>query len=409
MKKFIPLFILCIIIYTASTDVFASGKMTVSGRVVDEKYFPISGINVSINGKGTVSDKNGKFSIGDAEAPYRAVVTDASTNITVIYDALSINNPNLILFGRQIGKNANTAYVNILVDSIPNSSRGIIKFISQKTNYSKEEEITSGEGRKQIVVKWPEGERSINGTIVYLEKTGTSYTRYAQRNVTLYNDFFPQDIRMNGIQSYSGINSSILTVYLPARDYASKGFTVWADFLGYDRNSDVKLVSEGYTNVSAETYVPTMLPFSFKLKVRAECFNGKGDGFVNYTYTYPGSVVNLSYETPPEITSPNNDFRSVTSKTLFSFTEGSSAGTYVVNFHCLYPESNVYVVTNAREMYMPDISQGGLPKNANFTWNVSKYIPYFTPNDLTKPKQFNNEYNYQAISYSKTYTFKTQW
>jgi hypothetical protein len=404
MKKFISLFFLFVLSVSGSVS-----GMTVSGKVIDEKNFPISGITVTINEKTTTSDKNGKFSVADIEAPYRAIVTDASTNITVIYDALSINNPNLILFGRQIGKNANTAYVNILIDSIPNSSRGIIKFISQYTNYSKEEEITSGEARKQIVVKWPEGERSINGTILYLEKNGTAYTRYAQRNVTLYNDLFPQDIRLNGFNSYSGFNSSILTVYLPAREYASKGFTIWGDFLGYDRNSEVKLVSEGFTNISAETYVPSMLPLSFKLKVRAECFNGKGDGFVNYTYTYPGSVVNLNYETPPEIASPSNDARGVTSRTLFSFTEGSSAGVYVVNFHCLYPESNVYVVTNAREMYMPGISQGGLPKNANFTWTVMKYIPYFSPNDLVKPKQFNNEYNYQAISYSKTYTFKTQW
>ena len=405
MKKFIPLLFLFVML----TADFAFAKFTINGKVVDEKNFPVSGVVVSVNNATANTDKNGKFSIADVDPPYRAFVYDASTNITVIYDALSINNPNLVLFGRQIGKNANTAYVNILVDSIPNASRGIIKFISQYTNYSKEEEITSGEERKQIVIKWPAGERSINGTILYLEKNGTSYTRYAQRNVTLYNDLFPQDIRMNGIQSYSGINSSLLTVYLPAREYASKGFTIWADFLGYDRNSDVKLVSEGFTNISAETYVPSMLPISFKLKVRAECFNGKGDGFVNYTYTYPGSVINLSYESPPEIASPTNDFRGVTSKTLFSFTEGSGAGTYVVNFHCLYPESNVYVVTNAREMYMPDVVQGGLPKNANFTWNVSKYIPYFTPNDLVKPKQFNNEYSYQAISYSKTYTFKTQW
>ncbi len=405
MKKIILMLFLCAL----SSNVFASGKMNISGKVLDEKNFPISGITVSI-GKGTTkSDKNGKFTINDAESPYRAFVTDPSTNITAIYDALSINNPSLILFGRAIGKNANNAYVNILIDSIPPSSRGTIKFISQYTNYSKEEEITSGENRRQIVIKWPEGERSISGTILYLERNGTSYTRYTQRSVTLYNDYYPQDIRLNGFNSYDNFNSTALTVYLPAREYASKGFTIWGDFLGYDRNSEMKLVSESYTNISADTYVPSMLPLSFKLKVRAECFNGKGDGFVNYTYTYPGSVVNLNYETPPEIASPSNDFKGVTSKTLFSFTEGSSAGTYVVNFHCIYPESNVYVITNAREMYMPDISQGGLPKDANFTWNVSKYIPYFTPNDLVKPKQFNNEYSYQAISYSKTNTFKTQW
>ncbi|MBS1493181.1 MAG: carboxypeptidase regulatory-like domain-containing protein [Bacteroidetes bacterium] len=408
MTKNFSVVVFCILFFGLGSNIFASGKMTVSGRVIDEKYFPVSGINVTIGGTTARTDKNGKFTVTDAEAPYRATVTDASTNITVIYDALSITNPNLIIFGRPIGKNANTAYVNILIDSIPPSSRGIIKFISQYTNYCKEEEITSGEGRKQISVKWPEGERSINGSIIYIEKNGTSYTRFAQRNVTLYNEYFPQDVKINGFNSYD-FNSSALTVYLPAANYASKGFTIWADFLGYDRNSETKIISESYTNISADTYVPSMLPLSFKLKVRAECFNGKGDGFVNYTYTYPGSVVNLNYETPPEIASPSNDFKSVTNKTVFSFTEGSGAGTYVVNFHCIYPESNVYVVTNAREMYMPGISQGGIPKDANFTWNVSKYIPYFTPDNMVKPTQFNNEYSYQAISYSKTYTFKTQW
>lgn len=381
----------------------------ISGKVIDEKNFPVSGVTVLIGNASAQTDKAGKFAINEVEFPYRAVVKDASTNLTVIYDDLSVDNPNLIIFGRQIGKNANTAYVNIIIDSIPNSARGIIKFISQYTNYSKEEEITSGEGRKQVVVKWPEGERSINGSIIYLEKNGTSYTRYAQRSVILYNDLFPQDIKLSGFNSYENFNSSLLTVYLPAKEYASKGFTIWGDFLGYDRNSEVKLVSEGFANISAETYVPSMLPLSFKLKVRAECFNGKGDGFVNYTYVYPGSVVNLTYETPPEIASPSYDFKSVNEKTTFSFTQGSGAGVYVINFHCLYPESNVYIVTTARDMRMPEISQGGIPKNANFTWTVSKYIPYFSPNDLVKPKMFNNEYNYSAITYSKTYPFKTQW
>ena len=130
MKKFIPLLFLFVML----TADFAFAKFTINGKVVDEKNFPVSGVVVSVNNATANTDKNGKFSIADVEPPYRAFVYDASTNITVIYDALSINNPNLILFGRQIGKNANTAYVNILVDSIPNSSRCIIKFISQYTN-----------------------------------------------------------------------------------------------------------------------------------------------------------------------------------------------------------------------------------------------------------------------------------
>ncbi|MBX7044561.1 MAG: carboxypeptidase-like regulatory domain-containing protein [Ignavibacteria bacterium] len=401
--------ILLVIMFVLTTSILAIGKTTISGRVVDEKSFPVSGVSVSIAGASVTTDKNGNFAVKDAELPFAAIIYDASTNTTVYYDKISITNPNFILFGRQFGKNANTAYVNILVDSIPNSSRGIIKFISQNTSYCKEEEITSGESRKQIAVKWPEGERSINGMIIYLEKNGAAYTRFASRSVILYNDFFPQDIRITGFFSTANFNTSPLTVYLPAKEYASKGFTIWGDFLGYNRNSDMRIISEGFANVSADTYVPTMLPISFTLKVRAECFNGKGDGFVNYTYTYPGSVVNLTYETPPEIASPSNDFKSVTSKTIFSYTEGSGAGTFVVNFRCLYPESNVYVVTNSRELYMPGGSQAGIPKNANFVWNVSKYIPYFTVDDLVKPKQFNNEYSYQAISYSKTYTFKTMW
>jgi len=398
MKKIVLLLLFCMFLNE-------SYSITVSGRVLDERRFPIPGVVVTI-GSTVTTDANGKFSIPEVTAPYRVSVTNQSTNTTVLYDGLSIANPDLILFGNSIGKNANTAYMDVIVEGIPANTRGIIKFISTGTSYCKEEEIVSGEERKQIVVKWPAGDRSITGTIMYLEKDSRQFTRYAQRSVTLYKDSYPQSIKLNSFNTYENVNSALLTIYLPGKEFATKEFSIWADFLGYDRNSEIRLTTQNANIISAETFVPAILPMSFKLKVKAECFNSKGDGFINYTYTYPGSVINLTYETPPEIASPSNDFRNVNAKTIFSYTEGSGAGVYVVNFHCLYPESDMYIVTTGREMYFPgDASL----KNANFTWNVAKYIPYFNTDSFVKPKNFNNEYSYEAVSYSKTYTFKTEW
>lgn len=401
MKKIIFLILICV----TYTNSFSSDKKTISGRVIDELRFPVSGITVTLNsGVSVTTDKLGKFTITNVDLPYIANLSDASNSTYVTYTDLSVTNPDLILFNRKSSKDVNLANVDVLVDDIPANSKGIIKFISQNTSYSEDEIITSGENKKQITVKWPAGEKSINGNIVYIEKNSGRYTRYAERNVTLYNDLFQQSFKMTGVLGYDAVNTSNLTVFLPSKTFSSKYFTILGEFMGYDRNSQIELISQTANIQSADTYVPSMLPFNFKLKVKAECYNEKGDGFVNYTYTYPGSTVNLTSEEPPVLISPSNEAKFLSGNTLFSYMEGSSAGIYVVHIHCLNPDTDNYIVTKSREVLYP---AGSIASNANFNWNVSKYIPYFSVNDLVSPKMFNNEYTYQAISYSKTYSFKT--
>lgn len=400
MKKLLLILLLC---FTFSNG-FSSDKKAINGRVLDERGFPVPGIIVSTTpGGSNKTDESGKFTIGSVDPTYTLYVTDESNSITIIYTGLTISDPDLILFGRKNGKDVNLANVDVIIEGIPDNSKGTIKFISQVTSYSKEEEITSGETKKQLTVRWPAGEKSINGNIVYLEKNGQKYTRYAERNVTLYNDIYQQSFKLSGIAAYEAVDSKLITIFLPIKEFATKYFSVWGDFMGYDRNSQIKLVSQNANIQSADTYVPSMLPFNFKLKVKAECFNAKGDGFINYTYTYPGSTVNLTYETPPEINSPSDKFNFVANNTVFNWQEGSGAGVFVINFHCLYPESDTYVVTKEKEVKWLVNSAS----NLNYTWNVSKYIPYFTVNDFIKARVFNNEFTYQAISYSKTYSFKT--
>ncbi|CAN5495990.1 hypothetical protein BH10BAC5_BH10BAC5_18360 [soil metagenome] len=407
MKKIIFIFLLSLTLNPS----FSYGKMNVSGRVLDERRFPISGIQVTINNSPTLTDKDGKFTVSDVQTPYSAVISDLSSSTTVIYDVLTISDPELILFrndeNRQSGKNVNIANVDVLIDTIPNNARGILKFISQNVSYSQEVQVYSGDSKRQLTVSWPAGEKSINGNIVYLEKNGQKFTRYAERNITLYNnEVFPQSIKIGILNSYESLNLSLLTVYLPSGAYDNKQFSVWGEFLGYDRNSQIPLIFQEANIQSSDTYVPSLLPFAFKLKVKAECFNSKGDGFINYTYTYPGSTVNLAFEIPPVIISPSNDFKLVDNSTKFSYQEGSNAGVYVVRFTSLYPEWTTFIVTKQREVGLP--GGAGNNSNLNFNWNVQKYIPYFSVDDFAKPKLFNNEYTYKAISFSKTYTFKTR-
>lgn len=409
----IPFFVLIItalVTISFSSNVF--GAITVNGVVLDERRFPVPDVTVQINGAGKmVTDSEGRFSIRVLETPYTLSIIDNSHSRTVIYKGLTTDEPELRLFGAKTGRNANTEVLKVNFTQISSGHSATIKFLSSDLFHSESVSAASGEGAKLLTIDWPKGNDRINGRVLYLEKTSAGFTKYIEQYVTVYKDYpVVQVIDFNTETHFIDPGETSIMIYLPILDYDRKGFSVYADFLSLNRNADILLSKEEANIVSTKVLVPKTLPLSFRLKVSGNGYYSDNEGFVNYTYSYPGSTLNISSETPPKILAPQNRVEGVSSGTKFSYETGSGVGIYVVHFHSLYPEGDYYIVTTEKSVSSPvSGGGGGIDKRREYQWYVSKYISYISVDDFVRPETFANDLGYKAITYSERRTFKTSY
>lgn len=381
---------------------------TIKGIVLDEKYFPVPNVNVSISfGGSAVTSDNGKFELSTDKFPYYISVIDNANSIGVIYMGLNILNPELIFFGVKSPRNVNTEVVKIKLSSVSPGRSALIKFVSNDIFYSNDILVSPGETQKLITVEWPSTSASINGKVIYLEKSTDAYLRYCEKPITITKDFYPQTISFDSLSHYTNPGQSFIKLYLPILDYNKKGFSVFADFLALHRNAEILLNTTEGNIISTDVLVPQNLPFGFRLKVSGNGFFKNGAGFVNNFYAYPGTSLNINNETPPILSAPQDEFFGVDKNTQFSYEWGSGTGIYVVHFHCFDPVADFYVVTKDRQIYSPLEYSSGILKGEEYKWYVSMYLTYISVDDFVKPRIFKNDVGYNAISYSETRTFKT--
>ena len=57
----------------------------VSGRVIDERSFPVPFAKIIINGSETETDKAGKFKILNVPVPYDLTIAEKSTATAIVY------------------------------------------------------------------------------------------------------------------------------------------------------------------------------------------------------------------------------------------------------------------------------------------------------------------------------------
>jgi hypothetical protein len=392
------------IIFFSYAGAFAQG--TVKGRVLDERGFPVPGVYVSINGiAGSSTDKEGKFAVIVEKLPYNLVIHDESNSLAVLYEDMKRMDPELVLFGAKSSRSVNTESMKINFPAVPSGSSALIKFISDDLFYSQDVVANTGETSKIITVDWPNNTNSVNGRVIYLEKTSTAYTKYIEKAVTVLKDFSSQSVTFDNANFIKPGQTSI-TLYMPNANYERKGFAVYADFLALHRNSQILLNSEEGDIISTRCLVPSNLPLSFRLRVEGNGFYKDGDGFQNSVYSYPGTSLNISTETPPELTAPQDKFTGVSPYTEFAYEWGSGTGIYVVHFHSYFPDGDFYVVTAGRSVSAPIQKSAGVLKGNEYKWYTAKYLTYFNIDDFTKPKQFSNDIGYRAVTYSAPRTFK---
>lgn len=397
------LLILAVILFSG-ISAFAQG--TIKGRVLDERGFPVPGVTVFINNIGGANTgKDGSFTAVTDKLPYNLTIKDESNSLAVLYEGLKRLDPELILFGAKSSRSVNTEAIKINFPSVPSGSSALIKFISDDLFYSQDVIANSGETSKIITVDWPNNENKVNGRVIYLEKTSTAYTKYIEKALTVLKDFNNQVITFDNANFIKPGQTSI-TLYMPNANYERKGFAVYADFLALHRNSQILLNSEEGDIISTKCLVPSNLPLSFRLRVEGNGFYKNGDGFENSIYSYPGTSLNISTETPPELTAPQDKFIGVSPYTEFAYEWGSGTGIYVVHFHSYFPDGDFYIVTSQRSVSSPVQKSGGILKGNEYKWSTAKHLTYFNLDDFTKPKQFSNDIGYRAVTYSAPRTFK---
>ncbi len=403
-KSLIPFIVLCFI-FTVNT---ASG-VEIRGKVLDDRYFPVPNIYITVTPGGNAkTDSRGEFRVDAEKTPYQLYVYDDANAIGVLYTNLSTQTPELFLFGLASSKYVNTDILKIEFPPVPRGKTAIIKFLSESIYWSSDVTVNPGETSKTISVDYPSYMNNINGRVIYLEKSNTSFNKYVERAITIAKNYYPQSVVFDSLANYENPGSSIVTIYPPAFAYDVKGFSVYVDFLALHRNSCIELnITEGDI-ISTKVLVPLKLSFGYRLRVTGKGFFKRGDGFYNLTYSYPGATLNISTETPMILEAPQDKFWGVSNNTRFAWDWGSGTGIYVAHFHAFAPVADLYIVTTERSVRSPLAYARNLMGGEEFSWEVMKYTTYMSVDDYVKPRTFANDVGYKAMIKSELRTFRTQ-
>ncbi|MCX6163972.1 MAG: hypothetical protein NTU73_03790 [Ignavibacteriae bacterium] len=401
-------FTVLIFILIFSVNITNAGT-DISGKVLDERYFPVPGLTLFFTGGvSTKTNNDGKFKITLDKSTYDVFIYDYSNLNGAVYRNLTTPTPELTLFGSTSSKYVNTDIMKVNFNPVPQGKTVIIKFISDQIFSSKEVVASSGEKTKLITVDYPSTKDYINGRIIYLEKSPQSYDKFSEKSVTIMKDNLTQSVMFDSNSYYSKPGDSYLTIYLPGQESEKKSFDVYADFLSLHRNSELLMNTTEGDIVSTKILVPQTLPYGYRIKITGSCQFKGGSGYDSYFYSYPGASYNINSEIPPLLDSPQDKLYTVNDNTIFSYEWGSGTGVYVVHFHCFDPVGDFYVVTTDRNIKSPLSSVKDILKGTEFSWTVSKYLTYVSMDSFVRPKDFANDVGYRAITYSNMRTFRTK-
>ena len=383
------------------------GQTTINGRLIDEYYFPVPDVKIVVSNGGSVKTAaDGSFQITTTKMPYDLTVVDISNSMAMLYRGLFSTAPEITLLGGLPPRNVNSEAVKVEFPPVPRDHSALIKFVSNDLFYSEPVTAFANDRSKIITVSWPQSFNSVNGKIMYIEKTGTSYDKYSEKVYTVLRDFYLQQVRFDSNIAFQNPGDAFITVYLPTTDYTKKGFTVSADFLSFNRNSELLLNTYEGDIIYTKSLVPLNLSYGFRLKVLGYSYSGDGFGFSNINYAYPGSVLTIQAETPPKLTAPQDKFYGVNASTEFGYEWGSGSGLYVIHFHCFDPAADFYVVTKEKFISSPLVTGASVLKGDEYSWRVFKYLPYVTIDDFVEQRKFKNDVGYRAITQSEVRTFR---
>lgn len=386
-----------------------SGDRTafVSGKVVDERGFPVPYAKVIIRDSETQTDVSGKFNIMNVESPYDLTVAVRTNSTAVIYKNLSISNPEIVFFGEPVEDYYNIVRAKVNFPKLTDGKSGILKFISQEVSYSEEKDVAEGDSASFLKISWPMFQNRINGQIVFIVRNKSGFQTIKFTDVSVVKSNLNQEYNITS-KPGKKLSSANVSVYFPENSFESKGLSLSANLFNYDKGSGIMFFKNEGNESQIKIVVPDKLPVSFKIRITGYADRKNGSGFVNYTFVSPGSVTKIDSEQPPEIMTPTDNSLAVDGRTRFSYTSGSGTGIYVLQFRSNDPPMNFYVVTNERESNLEYLSRKEFKSGSvKFNWNVRKYTTYFNTDEFVKPLIFKNDMGYKAVLYSSVKYFKT--
>ncbi|MBV6478886.1 MAG: hypothetical protein HGGPFJEG_01643 [Ignavibacteria bacterium] len=378
-----------------------------NGRVIDERGFPIQGVKVIIENLEKLTDINGSFSFQNIISPYEVTIAERYTNTAVIYKELTVTNPDLVLFGDMGEYFANKVHLNIKISKISESSSSTIKFISTNAFTSTQEEVSEGDSLVKLTVSWPINRNSIEGELILIQKNDKGYQFLKRQNISLNKGRNNYEITFD-TKKEKKLNSSNLKLFFYDKNYKINKLKLSLNFFNYDKNAEINLAEEYGNSSSIKIVIPDKFTESIKFRVTGIAESENGKGFISYNYASPEEQIKVVNETPPELETPLNNFLAVDGDTRFSYSSGTGAGIYVLEFKSFNPVMNFFIVTRERETYFRYLSRSEFNSaNISFDWRVRKYITYFNTDDFVKPSIFKNDFSYKAVLYSQRRNFKT--
>ncbi len=116
----------------------------------------------------------------------------------------------------------------------------------------------------------------------------------------------------------------------------------------------------------------------------------------------------IESENSPELQTPQNNSLSIDGNTRFSYSVGSGAGIYVVEFRSKNPSMRFFIVTGNNEVYLNYLSRNEFKNGSiQFEWSVRKFLTYFNVDEFVKTPVFKNDFAYKAVMISSRRYFKT--
>ena len=401
------IFLNIFIINFCKAKVISEVMSFVNGRVTDERNFPLSGIKVLIGISEKTTDQNGNFNFSNISTPYDITIAERRTSTAVIYKGLTISNPALILFGDSVKQYSNEVTLNTFFPKIPEGNSSIIKFISKSEFESYQTEAVTGDSSKNIIIRWPLNRSSLTGELIYIQKKKDNYQYLKRKSVTLNKNVTFQEADFYSVKERK-LSSSEIKLYFPVKKFEFSRIILTASFFNYDKNSGIDLDEENGNSESYKISVPDKFSESFKIKITGMAESKDGSGFVNYNYASPGEALKIVTESPPKQETPSDNILAVDGNTRFSYSSGTGAGIYVIEFKSKLPEMNFYIVTREKETYFTYLSRDEFTSsNITFDWKVKKYLTYFNVDEFVKPVVFMNDFSYKAILFSGKRSFKT--
>ncbi len=394
--------------YDADSENGSAMLPLVSGKVIDERGFPVPFAKVFVGGNEIRTDVTGSFTTSNVSSTYDVMIAERNTSTAVMYKDLTVSNPELVVFGEPDSRNFNSVSVKVEFASPGDSADVFVGFISRDIMWCDSKKGAPGKDFAFLTINFPAASSSLRGDFVMIRKNPSGYEFYRRKSVLITKGSKKTTVIMPAKSEYkTGIKSS--KVFSSLNNYYYNKITFALDFTEYSKNSRLTVFETDSKDSRMIADLPEKLPNTVRLRVEGFAETRSGSKFRSYYYTSTGQDYKISEEFLPELVVPSDGFMGVNGNTEFRYTVGSGAGIYVLEFKCRNPEMQFYVVTREIAGRLSILSRPEFSNTANltFSWRVRKYITYFSVDEFVRPNPFKTEIGYNGVLISNGRSFRT--